>query len=119
MPSSFSAFLRSALASSPSSSGQTRLSKAIMAPSGLHFGLLAPVDRSVTCCASPGPVMSITKIWASASSSSLRLAENAIAPPSGRQSTPDSPEGVAVSRRGGSEPSMVTSQRSETSSSSS
>ena len=115
MPSSFSALVRSALASSPSASGQTALSNAIIVPSGLHSGFEAPVDTFVIATASPGPSMGRTWIWAFASSPSPRLAENAIAEPSGAQSTPLSPPLVAVSRRGGALPSTAINQRSVTS----
>ena len=117
MPSSSSALVRSAFASSPSASGHTLLSNAIIEPSGLHFGLEAPVERSVMATASPGPSIGSTWICAWASSSVLLLAENAMAPPSGRQSTPLSAPGVAVSRRAGALPSTVISHRSDTSSS--
>ncbi len=113
MPSSLASLSRSALASSSAASGQTRLSNAMRSPSGLQRGFEAPVDRSVIWTASPGPVMSMTKICGG-SSSPPRLALNAILAPSGRQRTPLSPPAVAVSRRGGALPSTVISHRSET-----
>src|SRR6056297_37638 len=115
MPSSSSALVRSAFASSPSASGQTELSNAILVPSGDHCGFDAPVERSVIATASPGPSIGSTWICACASSSVPRLAENAICEPSGDQTTPLSPPGVAVSRRGALLPSIVISHRSVTS----